>query len=160
MHGYNAVTLKEMHLIDMGDVEGKCGAPYEAYHRGDLHAELLRMASDTSDSETSVELFRRVNITRIDAENATIELADGTVYKGDLLIGADGLHSAVRAAAVKDNTLPIDSGWQIYRFLLPRQAVMDDEILRSMKLENGRLAWFHGDQDYEISRYVWYSCRK
>jgi salicylate hydroxylase len=163
MNVYNTVTLDEISLKDMGDVEGICGAPYEAYHRSDLHAELLRMARDASDpSDTPVELFRDVRIVRVDTENAAIELADGTVYQGDLLIGADGLHSAVREAAVKDNKLPIDSCWQIYRFLLPREAIMEDDVLRSMKLENGRLMWYHGDavKGEEVTRYVWYSCRK
>lgn len=163
---YNTFTLEQIQLIDMGDVETILGAKWEAYHRIDLHAELLRMARETSNlSETPVELFEGVEIVRLDAENATVEFADGMAYKGDLLIGADGLHSAVRDATVKNNTPPIDSCWQIYRFLLPKQEIMEDEVLRAMKLENGRLAWFHPPpgkehEAEELTRYVWYSCRK
>lgn len=160
---YNPFTLEPLNLNDVGDVEGMCGAPFEAYHRSDLHAELLRLARETNPSETPVELFKGVRISRVDADNATVELVDGTVYKGDLLIGADGLHSAVRAAAVKDNTPPIDSCWQIYRFLLPKQTIMDDDVLKSMKLDSGRLMFFiPGEEDTqkEVTRFVWYPCRK
>jgi 2-polyprenyl-6-methoxyphenol hydroxylase-like FAD-dependent oxidoreductase len=128
---HNAATLKAFDTIDLGDHEDMCGAPHRAYHRGDLHAELLRMARETvSPAEIPVQIFKGVKITRVDVESSTIEVADGTVYSGDLLIGSDGLHSIVRASAIKDDLAPIDTFWQVYRFLLPRQAIMEDEDLR------------------------------
>ena len=88
--------------------------------------------------EYPVELFKSVKITHVDVENATVELADGAVHSGDLLIGADGLHSVVRSFAIKDDLPLIDTNWNIYRFLLPRQEIMEDDVLR---LAHPRVGW-------------------
>jgi salicylate hydroxylase len=157
---YDTFTNETTRLNDFGDLEESCGAPMAAFHRGDLHAELLNTARDTLPWETPVELFKGVKIVRIDSENAEIELADGTVHRGDLLIAADGLHSAVREVAIKDDKPAIDSCWQIYRFLLTKEEVLNDEALQEFKFDNTRMLWFHDEPNGESIRYVWYSCRK
>ena len=144
-------------------------------HRLDLHRELERLAllaggedgdagSQTnggSKSGGSVRILKGVMITRIDTENAEIELHDGRVFNGDLLIGADGLHSEVRAQATGKREEPIDTGWQIYRFLLPREKVMEDPVIRGMKMENTRMIYEMPDEKAESTvRFVWYECRK
>jgi salicylate hydroxylase len=94
---YDTVTLEKHFEEGYRDIETLCGTSYPAYHRGDLHSELWRLALLTKGSEVPVELFRGVGIIGIDTENTTIELNNGTKYSGDLLIGADGLQSDVRA---------------------------------------------------------------
>lgn len=137
---FDARTLTMQSNIDTGDAEELYGAPHQAIHRQDLHSELLRLAClDEVNTGPLVGRHMGVKITKIDVKEARIELDDGRVFKGDLLVGSDGLHSDVRAEALGMRQEPIDTEWQIYRFLLPRDKVMDDETMRGMKGENARL---------------------
>lgn len=82
-------------------------APQFSIHRGQLHALLWRAAAarlgDGLQSDASVVGFTQ------DADGVTVALADGARLRGDALIGADGIHSTVRAALH-----PADGGvrWQ------------------------------------------------
>jgi len=160
MNTYNTATLEPISEHDFGDIKSLCGAPWEAYHRSDLHSELLRLALLEDGQKTRVEVHRGVKITHIDADNASIKLEDGSQYEGDFLIGADGLHSDVRAAAIKSHVPPVDSNWNIYRFLLPVEEILEDEALKAMKLEDSRLMYLWGDPSTGLKRFVWYECRK
>ncbi|PVH83437.1 FAD/NAD(P)-binding domain-containing protein [Cadophora sp. DSE1049] len=170
----HAVTFEKIFFADFRDAEETCGAKHHAMHRLDLHRELERLAllSGAEDSDArsqtnrngnatgSVKILKGVTITRIDTENAEIEISDGRVFNGDLLIGADGLHSEVRAHATGKREEPIDTGWQIYRFLLPREKVMEDPVMREMKKENTRMIYEMPDEKAESTvRFVWYECR-
>lgn len=158
----DACTFTPLAVHDFGDARTQFGAPHEAMHRQDLHKELKRLALlDDIHPEVPVMLHMGVRIVRIDVKSAKIELDDGRIFSGDLLIGADGIHSAVRAAAVGKEQEPIDTEWQIYRFLLPREQVMDDPVMRNMKVENSRLLFdSSGGKKYGWGRFVWYQCRK
>lgn len=169
------MTFEKIFFADFGDAEETCGAKHHAMHRLDLHRELERLAlisgaeeaddrserTGTCKAVGSVRILKGVTITRIDTENAEIELSDGRVFAGDMLIGADGLHSEVRAQATGKREEPIDTGWQIYRFLLPRKKVMEDPVMREMKRENTRMMYEMPDEKAESTvRFVWYECRK
>lgn len=74
--------------------ERRYGVPYVALHRGDLHAilaaELMRRQPAAVVLDSRVESFTQ------DAESVTLHLAGGRTAKGDVLVGADGVHSVVR----------------------------------------------------------------
>jgi salicylate hydroxylase len=89
-------------------------------------------------SEIPAVLHLGAKISHIDVDNAKIELQDGSAFKSNLLIGADGIHLAVRTAAVKSAHSPVDSGWAIYRFLVQRDAILRDLVLSALKKENTR----------------------
>lgn len=154
----------DFHLIsenDFGDAEQLYGAPNQAMHRQDLHSELVRLALLEDNSQGSVEIHKGVHITKFDVQNASLELDNGKIFSGDLIIGADGLHSDVQAAAIGSRQDPIDTEWQIYRFLLPREKVMNDEVMKEMRVENARLTYLTPDAKREISAlFTWYECRK
>ena len=169
------MTFEKLFFADFGDAEETCGAKHHAMHRLDLHRELERLAllSGTENGDAgsqnnggcksagSVRILKGVTIIRMDTENGKMELSDGRVFIGDLLIGADGLHSEVRAQATGKREEPIDTGWQIYRFLLPREKVMEDPVMREMKMENTRMIYEIPDEKAESTvRFVWYECRK
>lgn len=160
---FHSITLKHLFRADSGDGIEKYGARHLAMHRQDLHRELERLAllPDPASGETLVQIFRGVKVERIDVEKAEIELSDGRVFGGDLLIGADGLHSEVRVKATGKREEPIDTGWQIYRFLLSREKVMGDEIMRGLKAERTRIMFDMPNEATETNlRFVWYECRK
>jgi salicylate hydroxylase len=82
-----------------GDMTSKWGAPLVALRRGALHRQLLDTARAGG---VEVLLGRRLVGVTQDAGRVTAHFADGRQVAGDVLIGADGLHSAVRAAVVGD----------------------------------------------------------
>jgi salicylate hydroxylase len=65
------------------------GAPYVTIHRADLHAELLKAAR-----AAGVDLHTDAAVTA--SEGTTLVLHDGRRFDGDVVIGADGVKSAVR----------------------------------------------------------------
>ena len=81
--------------FDLGKVSIESyGHPYVTIFRPDL----LRILSDAlaSIAPTALQLGSRVE--SLDADLATVRFQDGGIAEGDALIGADGIHSVVRAA--------------------------------------------------------------
>jgi salicylate hydroxylase len=69
------------------------GAGYYHVHRADLH-DVLRRATPAA----SIRLGSRCVGTMQRSSVAVAEFADGTTVEGDVVIGADGIHSAVRSS--------------------------------------------------------------
>ncbi len=76
-----------------GVLEQVFGAAYYGYHRADLH-ELLRRAVPPDAVRLSA---RCVGVREADGQ-AVVLLADGSEVRADAVIGADGIHSAVRGS--------------------------------------------------------------
>lgn len=80
---------RTLFTMERGDSRAKYGAPYVYIHRADLHQILLTVARDAG-----VKL--QVNAPVVASEGTTAILADGSRIEADVLIGADGLNSAIR----------------------------------------------------------------
>ena len=105
-------------------------------HRADMHALLAAGFAEVAPGR--LHLAKR--LTAIDDSGdgpLTARFADGAKATGDLLIGADGVRSAVRAA-LWDTTAPRFTGQVAYRFMMPGEAAAP--FLR----ETGRAAVFQG----------------
>jgi 6-hydroxynicotinate 3-monooxygenase len=74
-----------------GEAEQRHGAPYLLGHRADLHAALLSRVPPAS-----IVLDKRLTDLSQSEAGVTLEFADGTSARADILIAADGLHSRVR----------------------------------------------------------------
>jgi salicylate hydroxylase len=78
-----------LRAVERADQRAKYGAPYVTIHRADLHALLLDAAR-----EAGVVLHTGAQV--VDSEGAAVILADGRRFEGDLVVGADGVKSAMR----------------------------------------------------------------
>jgi len=110
------------------------GAPYNQLHRADLHD--LLAAKARGFNKDVVRLNRRV--VGFEENPAGVELlfADGTRATGDLLIGADGVKSAVRAqiAGADHAAYTGDAAW---RLTLPAGELPDDFMGQVMSVWMG-----------------------
>ncbi len=70
--------------------------PQYAVHRGDLHMMLYAKVQERLGAE-AVELGDKVVGYTPSADGVSVKLSSGATMSGRLLIGADGIHSAVRA---------------------------------------------------------------
>jgi len=82
-------------LFDLGETSvARYGAPYWMVHRGDFHAALrdavLRASPGAIHTGTAATGFSQTDTT------ITLHLASGEPVEGDVLIGVDGVHSAIR----------------------------------------------------------------
>ncbi|MDP6351933.1 MAG: FAD-dependent monooxygenase [Alphaproteobacteria bacterium] len=71
-----------------------------------------------------------------DSTGVTARFADGTTERGDILIGADGLRSTVRAQMLPE-ALPLYAGYAAWRGLIPESVVSEP----SRRLIDGRLCF-------------------
>ncbi|MFJ3693771.1 FAD-dependent monooxygenase [Streptomyces sp. NPDC090052] len=94
--------------------------PYVVVHRGELHGLLLAACRDTARIELCPS--RSVAGYEQDGTSATAVLDNGERITGSALIGADGIHSALRRQLVGDGP-PRVSGITVYRAVIPMDQV-------------------------------------
>ncbi|MBC3842480.1 NAD(P)-binding protein [Streptacidiphilus sp. 4-A2] len=91
------------------------GAPYLALHRAGLHSALVEQLP-----EPALHLgMECVEVREADGQ-VTLRFADGFETRADVVIGADGIRSAVRGQLIGDQ--PRFSGQSIYRAVVPVEA--------------------------------------
>ncbi|KAF0961317.1 FAD-dependent monooxygenase [Rhodococcus sp. T7] len=107
-------TGAETSRLPMGDsAEQQYGAPQLTMHRGDLMTALEdRLPSGT------VEMGRRVG----GVADGRIEFTDGSTASADVIVGADGIHSAVRTALLGPDQ-PTFTGVVAFRAVVPADRV-------------------------------------
>lgn len=108
----DAVTGGELTALDLGTgFRERYGAPYVVAHRSDLHRILLDACRDAG---VALENGRKVE--RVDADG-TAHCAGGGTHRSEVVLGADGLGSTLRASVVDDE--PVPSGFVAYRGAVP-----------------------------------------
>lgn len=103
-----------------GRYRRRFGNPYAVVHRRDLHEPLL--AECRAASGVTLVAGAEVREYAQDTSGVTASTADGRSFTGSLLIGADGIRSAVRERVVGDGA-PRVSGHTIYRSVIPIERV-------------------------------------
>ena len=103
--------------VDLTDVYRSMGASLVALHRGRLHAVLLDAVADrivtTGAHVVSFEQQR---------DSVHVALIDGQRIDTGILVGADGLHSTVRAQLIGARA-PVYSGYTSWRGVTPANSV-------------------------------------
>lgn len=113
----SAGTGAELGVLKLGpEIQARYGFPYATLHRADLHG-LLQAALTQTDVQLNVNsaVDRFVQL----AQGVQLHLTDGRQAEGDLLVGADGLWSAVRQQLLGDGS-PRPMGHLAYRALVPQ----------------------------------------
>ncbi|MFJ9644291.1 FAD-dependent monooxygenase [Streptomyces sp. NPDC004244] len=120
----DGVTGEQVTSLDLTEhYRERFGNPYAVVHRAELHTKLL----EACQAEDSIRLRSAVTAVGYeqDATSATVVLEDGERITGDALIGADGIHSAIRAQLVGDGA-PRNSGITVYRAIIPMEQVPEE----------------------------------
>lgn len=120
-------TGNEIYQATMGkEFVQRYGAPYTVIHRADLLDALLEVALATG----NVEVVTGKEVVAVEQTDtaAHVQCADGSTYRGDAVIGADGLRSAVRRLTLDDSE-PIRSEYVIYRGPGPRPEGTEDAVM-------------------------------
>jgi len=106
-------------LFDLGsEALRKYGFPYMTVFRPDL---LRVLANEVRRlSPEALRLHSRVIDVRQDANGVEVQLESGETVRGDMLIGADGVHSRVRAALHGEDPL-LFTGQVVWRGLIPME---------------------------------------
>jgi 2-polyprenyl-6-methoxyphenol hydroxylase-like FAD-dependent oxidoreductase len=88
--------------------------PQMSIHRADLHGVLLAAVRERLGA-ARVQLGRRCLGVEQDAAGATVRCEDGTVQRGGVAIGADGIHSVVRRQLHPEEGEPRYTGVNMWR---------------------------------------------
>ena len=100
--------------VDVAELWAAVG-PCLAVHRAELHA-LLREAA----GEVPIRIGLAVKRLAQRDGAVSVDFSDGTSGAYDLVVGADGIHSAVRRLAFEPTAVPHPVGQIGWRFLAPR----------------------------------------
>lgn len=110
-------TGQSWKLFDLGQQSvAEYGHPYYTLYRPDLHGVLVD-AVRTIDPQAIVLGAKCVSFDA-GAAGITLELADGRRFRGDLLVGADGVHSRIRQGLFGQDA-PCFSGCMAWRGVIP-----------------------------------------
>jgi 3-hydroxybenzoate 6-monooxygenase len=88
--GLTGKTLQRIMLA--ADFETKFGAPYRVAHRADLQNALLQSAR----SNPGINLQNNAEVTNVSIAETALSLKSGISLKGEAIIAADGVQSAIR----------------------------------------------------------------
>ena len=102
-------VLSDVHV---GNIGKKLGVPTVCIHRGDLH-QILLAAVGPEHVQTSMACIGFSQ----DDDKVSVLFENGITAQGDLLIAADGFHSAIRRQLVQ-NDEPRYSGYTCYRSIV------------------------------------------
>ena len=88
-------------------------------------------------------------VIEVDPSTPLVRLASGETLRGDLVIGADGLRSTVRAIVAGREDKPELTGDAAYRALIPVELVLTDPDLRDL-VENPALDIWMGPRRHVV----------
>ncbi|KAF7369122.1 FAD/NAD(P)-binding domain-containing protein [Mycena venus] len=131
----------------------RLGAASIFTRRSRLQAELQSLATGVRQPGNPARIIDEVRISAVDVAEGKITTESGETYRGDLIIGADGINSAVRDAVLSAKLGPVDvsgggaavpSGLVVYLCTVPRAGLRDDSLLAFQTREKSGMACFYG----------------
>lgn len=108
------------------------GADRMVYHRRDIHDTLKTFATRLEGYGEPAEIRTSSCVTGCDPEAGVVTLKDGTAIQGDVIIGADGIKSALRKDVLGHEVQALPTGLSAYRLVLPSADLEQDEDFRKV----------------------------
>lgn len=118
----------------------------------DLHNALKQQATSPNGARRPVKIHTACAASSIDCAAATLITADGTIVRGDLVVGADGVHSQTRASVLGREMPLFSSGICCYRLLIPVADLLADAETATFADKSGIFVQVTG-QDRRICMY-------
>jgi salicylate hydroxylase len=112
----------------MDVVTEKYGDPWWYFSRADIHKELKRTALSPNGLGNPTHLETGAKVSTVDAAAGTVTLDDGRVFRGDVIIGADGIRSATGKAVFPSKIETVDGGMSAYRCMISSAQLREDPI--------------------------------
>lgn len=107
------------------------GAPYYHMHRADIHRLILELV--LANPRITLNLNSRVKSVKASPDpKVSITLLSGEVIEGDLIIGADGVHSVTRQAVLGRTELAQPTGDAAYRATISTDVMRKDPDLKRL----------------------------
>jgi salicylate hydroxylase len=133
----DAESGEQLTALDLGEAfRTRYGYPYVVMHRTDLLTTLLDACR--AHGAIVLETEKHVTATATTATGASVACADGTSYRADVVVGADGLWSSVRAEQFPDEAPPIGSTYVAYRGAIPIAEMSSHAGLDNVMLWTGK----------------------
>lgn len=123
-------------------------APYWHYHRADLHDVIHRACIDPNGHGPVVQVETSAGVIDLDRSDPARPVAitrSGKRFEADVIIGADGIKSAVRDLIGADDTL-VFSGEMAYRVLVPGDEIRRDPATRWLVDRFQSTIWYGPDR--------------
>ncbi|KAK1141893.1 hypothetical protein N8T08_008406 [Aspergillus melleus] len=125
-------------------------AEWYMVHRVDLHNHLKQRALDTATLHLECKIIK-VDIT---SSRPSVTLQDGRRFECDILLGADGLQSVLRAIIAPGSTAPKPTGKSAFRWLLPTNQLRNAAVtIEAVRNPGSFIEWAASDR-----RLVVYPC--
>ncbi|KAE8446551.1 hypothetical protein EG329_011883 [Mollisiaceae sp. DMI_Dod_QoI] len=140
---FDGATLEESPRLDT-TIPGMSNSQTRTFYRPDIHSELMRLAMDPGPGKKVPKLLLGRKVVSVCIDSASVILSNGEVLQGDLIIGADGERSIVKACFNDPamNTLR-KAKYRIFRTLVGTEEFLRDEETRGMvRQTRGSFAMF------------------
>ncbi|RDW94229.1 uncharacterized protein DSM5745_01551 [Aspergillus mulundensis] len=125
------------------DVVEEFGVPWVIIHRQDFHQVLLDEAG-----RLGVEIRLNAEVTDVVFDAPEVILASGERVAGDVIVGADGLHSRIRDIVLDKPTRPQETGDLAYRATIKRTELeaLNDPAIHELCAQTSVTSWLGPDK--------------
>ena len=116
-------------------------------HRVRLHQALKQAATGPDGPGKPAEILAATRVESVDVERGTAVTKEGTEFQGDVVVGADGVHSTTRPRIPGCDKKAFDSGKSAFRFMISSKSVSADPLTSRYVQGPGELyVWYSNDR--------------
>ncbi|KAL2434042.1 hypothetical protein ABEF95_014148 [Exophiala dermatitidis] len=109
----------------------------------DLRASLWNTLQETKSGCPKIEYCTGATVYRVDPAKGIVYFVDGSEVQGDVIIGADGVHSICRSFVFSGKTERFRLKRHVFRAQIPREALADDSRTCQFVKQPGQLHAYH-----------------